>query len=297
MNKNRVITKAIDSGTSKVSDYLMLSKFRLSLFVVISSVLAYVIVVGTAISLPIMLMLAFGGFCCTAASNGLNQVLEKDFDKLMVRTQTRPLPANRMKSSEAVLFSGIMLLIGIVVLSWINPLTSFLAMISVVLYAFVYTPLKRHTTLSVAIGAIPGALPVLIGAAAGSGTITLLGIVLFLIQFLWQFPHFWAIGWLSFDDYNKAGYKLLPINQQGEIHQKLGWHMLIYALVLIPVSVLPVVYTEINILAALLIGLTGVYYAYVSYKFYINQTRPTALKVMFTSFFYLPIVLMLYMFL
>lgn len=295
MNKNQVIAKSVEKS-SKLSDYLMLSKFRLSLFVVISSVMAYIVAVGMVINWPILAMLAIGGFCCTAASNGLNQVLEKDFDRLMVRTQTRPLPANRMRSSEAVLFSGIMLLIGTVVLSWINPLTSFLAMISVVLYAFVYTPLKRHTTLSVAIGAIPGALPVLIGAVAGSGTITLLGIVLFLIQFLWQFPHFWAIGWLSFDDYNNAGYKLLPVNNEGEIHQKLGWHMLIYAVILIPVSILPIIYTEVNVLVTALIVITGLYYAFVSYKFYQKQERTTALKVMFTSFFYLPIVLMLYMF-
>jgi len=295
LNKNQVIAKSV-AKTSKLSDYLMLSKFRLSLFVVISSVMAYIVAVGMVINWPVLAMLAIGGFCCTAASNGLNQVLEKDFDKLMVRTQNRPLPANRMKSSEAVLFSGILLLIGTVILSWINPLTSFLAMISVVLYSFVYTPLKRHTTLSVAIGAIPGALPVLIGAVAGSGTITLLGVVLFLIQFLWQFPHFWAIGWLSFDDYSNAGYKLLPVTEEGAIHKKLGWHMLVYALLLIPVSILPVLYSDANLLVVALVVLMGAYYAYVSYKFYMNQERPTALKVMFTSFFYLPIVLMLYMF-
>lgn len=274
----------------------MLSKFRLSLFVVISSVMAYAIVAGTAFNLIICSILAIGGFCCTAASNGLNQVLEKDYDALMERTANRPLPANRMKSSEAVLFSGMMLLIGIVMLSWINPLTSFIGMLSVVLYSFVYTPLKRHTTLAVAIGAIPGALPVLIGAVAASGTITLLGMILFFIQFLWQFPHFWAIGWLAFDDYNKAGYKLLPKDQTGNIDQKLGLHMLVYALILIPISVLPILYMDMNLIVCGLIILSGVYYAYASYKFNQDQNRSTALHVMFTSFFYLPIVLMLYLF-
>ena len=189
----------------------MLTKFKLSLFVVISSALAYIAAVGLNINFVVLALLCIGGFCCTAASNALNQVLERDFDKLMTRTENRPLAAGRMKTSEAVLFSGLMLLIGTAMLSLISPLASLLCMLSVVIYSFVYTPLKRYTTLSVAIGAIPGSLPVLIGAVAGSGTITILGISLFAIQFMWQFPHFWAIGWLSFDDYKKAGYKLLPI--------------------------------------------------------------------------------------
>ena len=266
------------------------------MFVVISSVLAYWVLVGSQFNTTIFILLGLGGFCCTAAANTLNQVLEKDFDKLMTRTSERPLAAERMKISEAVFLSGLLLLTGTVMLSLINPLTSLLCMISVVLYSFLYTPLKRYTTLAVAIGAIPGALPVLIGSVAGAGEITMIGIVLFGIQFLWQFPHFWSIGWLSFEDYNKAGYKLLPINNENKIDEKIGFHSFIYALILIPVSIAPIWLGDYNILVFVLVALTGIVYAFQSYKFYVRQNRPTALGVMFTSFFYLPIVLILYLF-
>ena len=150
--------------------------------------------------------------------------------------------------------------------------------------------------MSVAIGAIPGALPVLIGSVAGAGEITVIGVILFGIQFLWQFPHFWSIGWLSFEDYKKAGYKLLPMNESNDIDEKIGYHSFIYALILIPVSIAPLWIVNANILVMCLVAITGIVYAFQSYRFYIKQNRPTALGVMFTSFFYLPIVLILYLF-
>ena len=220
---SKTLTKNLEVKTSfsKVQDYHMLVKFRLTLMVVVSSVLAYLVAAGGQFDWIVMGLLFIGGFAVSAAANGINQVLEKEFDAMMVRTQNRPLAANRMKSSEAVMSSGLMLVFGIICLGLINPLTAFIGMSSFVLYAFLYTPMKRYSTLSVAIGAIPGALPVLIGVVAHSGTFTVLGITLFLIQFLWQFPHFWAIAFLSFEDYDNAGYKLLPKDNDGKIDRNI----------------------------------------------------------------------------
>ena len=274
----------------------MLVKFKLTLMVVITSVMAYLIAAGGSADLITMALLFIGGFCVSGAANGINQVLEKDYDALMERTQNRPLPAHRMKSSEAVLFSGLSLVVGTLCLGLINPLTAFIGMCSFMLYAFVYTPLKRYSTLSVAIGAIPGALPVLIGAVAFDGTFTILALTLFLIQFLWQFPHFWAIAYLSFDDYDRAGYKLLPLSESGSIDRNLGTYSAIYALLIIPTVVwayLSGVETHIVVLA--LVVLCTLIYAAMAILMQMKPSRKTALGLMFSSFFYLPIVLALYL--
>ena len=193
-----------------VVDILELVKFKLTSVVVITSALSYLVVSQFyTFDWFILGMLTLGGFLVASAANAMNEVLEKDFDILMERTKNRPVATGRMKVSDAVMISGLLCLAGIVCLALINPITSFLGMISFVSYAFIYTPLKRYSTLAVPVGAVPGALPVLIGATACSGEITILGLVLFAIQFLWQFPHFWAIGYLGFEDYKKAGYKLV----------------------------------------------------------------------------------------
>jgi len=201
-----------------------------------------------------------------------------------------------MKSSEAVLFSGLMLVLGTICLGLINPLTAFLGMSSFVLYAFVYTPLKRYSTISVAIGAIPGALPVLIGVVAQEGTLTTLGITLFLIQFLWQFPHFWAIAFLSFEDYSKAGYKLLPKSEDGGIDKNLGFYSAVYSALIIP-TVLWAQWNgiELNYLVLSLVILVTLIYTYLGIRLQLKPVRANALKLMFSSFFYLPIVLVLYL--
>jgi len=280
---------------SKMDDYSMLVKTKLSLFVVFSSILAYIAVAQSNIDYTILILLGVGGFCITGAANTLNQILERDYDKLMTRTQNRPLATGRMKLSEASLFSGLLLMTGSILLALINPLTALLSMMSLVLYAFVYTPLKRYSTLAVAVGALPGALPVLIGTSAFSGTITLIGVTLFAIQFLWQFPHFWSIGWLSFEDYKKAGYKLLPVDELGAIDKKLGLHAFIYAVILVPVSIYPFFIGELNFYIALAVGIVGILYAIASLYFYIEQNRKAALRLMFSSFIYLPVVLILYL--
>ena len=293
---SKAITNNIVKTYSKSQDYKMLVKFKLTLMVVMTSGLAYLIAAGGAVDIVTLLLLTVGGFFVSGAANGINQVLEKDYDALMERTKDRPLPSERMKSSEAVLFSGLSLVLGTLCLGLINPLTAFVGMCSFVLYAFVYTPLKRYSTLSVAIGAIPGALPVLIGVVAFEGTFTTLALTLFLVQFLWQFPHFWAIAYLSFDDYDKAGYKLLPLSEEGRIDRNLGTYSTIYALLIVP-TVLWAQWSgvETNIIALGLIIVSTLIYAGMAIRMQIKPSRKTALGLMFSSFFYLPIVLALYL--
>jgi protoheme IX farnesyltransferase len=296
---SKAITKKLESGIqiSLIWELYLLVKFRLSLMVVISSALAYLVVAGSEFSWNILSLLFIGGFFVTAAANGINQVLEKEYDAIMERTKMRPLAADRMKSSDAVLFSGLILLAGIILLALINPLTAFIGMLSFVLYAFLYTPLKRYSTISVAIGAIPGALPVLIGAVAHDATITALGVTLFLIQFLWQFPHFWAISYLSFDDYDKAGYKLLPKNAEGGIDKNLGFYSALYSLLIIP-TVLWAYYTgsiTLNPIGLILIIAITLIYTFLGLRLQYNPGRKSALQLMLSSFFYLPLVLFIFL--
>ncbi len=293
------IAKKIESGLrlSKLDDLYLLVKFRLSLMVVVSSMLAYLIAAGIGgLSWTIFGLLFIGGFGITAAANGINQVLEREFDIMMERTKNRPVAANRMKSSEAVLYSGLMLVIGTLCLSFINPMVAFLGMLSFILYAFLYTPLKRYSTVSVAVGAIPGAFPVLIGVVAHDGVITILALTLFMVQFLWQFPHFWAISFLSFDDYDRAGFKLLPKGQDGKIDKNLGAYSALYSLLIIPTVIIAYMVGLDTATWALagIIFLTLIY-TWMGVKLQLKKDRESALKLMFSSFFYLPFVLLLYL--
>lgn len=281
-------TKAVEQ-VSLFADYMALSKAKLSSLVVFTSVLGYVIVSGSQFSFLHALLLGAGGFLTTAAANTLNQVLERDFDALMKRTENRPLPTSRLTTSAAVIYAGITCLVGICILATFNPLTALLGMLSLIMYAFVYTPLKRYGTVAVSVGAVPGALPILIGCTSFSGEFTMLAIVLFALQFCWQFPHFWSIGYLSFEDYKNAGYKLMPT--KGEVvDPSLGYSALVYAVLLIPMSGL-IYLLGSSILAAIVTGLLAVAYAYYTYLFARQPSRETARKTMFASFFYLPLVL------
>jgi heme o synthase len=275
----------------------MLVKTRLSLTVVFTSMLGYFIAAGSNFNYATLILLTFGGFLVTASANAINEVLEKDFDALMKRTSIRPLATGRMKVSDAVLFAGITCLIGVSLLAMINPLTSLLGMLSFVLYAFVYTPLKRYSTIAVSIGAIPGALPVLIGCTANDGSFTTLSIGLFCVQFLWQFPHFWAIGYLAFEDYFKAGYKLLPIGVDGKIDKNVGLYSLLYTILIIPVLIMLYHFQDITLVAFLLNLSFTLIYGYFSLKFYSKMERKTGLALMFSSFFYMPLLLIITLFL
>jgi len=204
------VSLSFDRFAAKLRDYSLLVKLRLNLTVVFSSVVAYMIAAGEQSSWLAIGILAMGGFWVTGAANALNQVLEKDFDKQMKRTADRPLASGRMKMGEAVLAAGFMSLLGISLLALFNPWTAFLGTLALVSYAFIYTPMKRVGPEAVVIGAVPGALPTLIGCTAAQGELSWLGVALFVAQFLWQFPHFWSIGFLGYDDYHKAGYQLVP---------------------------------------------------------------------------------------
>ena len=294
-NTNNTYTEVANIKVyTKMNDYSMLVKLKLNLFVVFSSVLAYFIIAGSAINWFHVVLLAVGGFLITSAANTLNQVLEKDYDKLMTRTAERPLAAGRMKVSEAVIFAGVTTIIGFILLAMINPLVVLLSTLSLVSYAFLYTPLKRHSTLAVAVGAIPGALPVMIGGVAAEGHLTLAISCIFFIQFLWQFPHFWAIAYLAFEDYHGAGYKLLPVNANDEIDPKLGLHASLYALLIIPFVAMLYISGDASLFATIVSGLMALVYLYMSVKFYLTTERKTALGLMFSSFIFLPVVLISY---
>lgn len=287
LNKDqRVFGTLVD----KVSDYGQLVKFKLNITVVFSAVMAYMIAFNGTASWIGIIVLALGGFLVTAAANTLNQVLERDYDKLMKRTENRPIAAGRMSVSEAVMIAGLTSLVGTALLAMFNPWTGLLGMISMVLYAFVYTPMKRVSPTAVAIGAIPGALPLMIGCVAAQGSMTTLAIILFVLQFLWQFPHFWAIAWLGDADYKKAGFNLLP-SKNARLDSSVGWQSMIYALFLIPVGILPYYLGFTGLTSAIIITLASIIYTYFGYDLYRKCTREAALKLMFSSFFWLPIVL------
>ena len=289
------IEQVVPKSYSKLGDYIMLVKLKLSLLVVFTSLMSYLIVAGSNASLIGLFLLGIGGFLVTGAANALNQVLEKDHDKNMNRTADRPITAGRMKPSEGVMFAGLSCLIGVSILAMFNPLTSLLGMLSLICYSFVYTPMKRYSTSAVAVGAIPGALPALIGCTAFEGTITIFGIGIFALQFLWQFPHFWAIGYLSFDDYKNAGYKLLPENESGGVNRSLGIHSTMYAVLMIPVVGFIYFMGSGSFIASIIVLLTSLIYIGFSYNFHKQFDRASGLKLMFYSFVYLPIILAAYL--
>lgn len=283
-----------DGFMAKLSDYAVLVKLRLTLLVVFTSVLASFIAADGMYSFDILGLLMVGGFLITSAANALNQVLEKDYDIFMTRTADRPVAKGRMRPTEAVLFAGLTSMIGIVMLAFINPVTCFLGSLSFVMYTFVYTPMKRYSTMAVPVGAIPGALPVLIGCTAIEGTITVLGISLFMIQFLWQFPHFWSIGFLAFDDYKNAGYKLIP-EKKGMVDRSLGMNAMFYAGLLLPLIGGMYYLGVIGFTSMLLTMILSIVYLMASYSFHKGFDRKSALRLMFSSFFYMPLVLFIYL--
>lgn len=251
--------------------------------------MAFLIGSSGPIDWPSIGILALGGFLVTAAANTLNQVLEKDYDRLMKRTADRPLAAGRMKVSEAVLAAGFMCLFGITLLALFNPWTAFLGMAAMVSYAFVYTPLKRLSPIAVTVGAVPGALPTMIGCVAAQGEITVLAWTLFAIQFLWQFPHFWSIGWLGFEDYRKAGFRFMP--GQDEPHRSTSRQAFGYALLLVPTSLVPYWIGATGVTSAIVTVLLGLGYVALSWMFMRRHDRKSALSLMFYSFIYIPLTL------
>ena len=218
--------------------------------------------------------------------------MEREFDRLMKRTAGRPLAAGRMSTSEAVMAAGFMSLFGITLLALFNPWAALFGTLALMTYAFLYTPMKRLSPSAVAVGAIPGALPTLIGCVAAEGTLSLLGLSLFALQFLWQFPHFWSIGWLGHEDYSNAGYKLMPTNEKGEIDRRIGFQAFLYALFLVPVGFLPYTLGISGLISAVVVVVLSLGYAYFGWNFYRVASRKSALQLMFFSFAYIPLALL-----
>ena len=276
---------------SKAKSFFKLTKFTLSALVVFSAIITFFTVTETY-NWTQVVAICLGGFLVTAAANGFNQIIEKDLDKLMNRTRLRPIPTGNLSANEAFIFCSIIGLIGTVML-WVftNPLCGIIGFVSIVLYALVYTPLKRVTPFSVFVGAIPGALPTLIGAIAGTegfGHITFFAILLFCIQFFWQFPHFWAIAWVSHDDYQKAGFFMLP--SKGGRDKISRSQILIYTLSLFPIALTPFIFNFTGWISATVVSCMGLVFIMQAYNLYRSGTIADARKLMFGSFIYLPLV-------
>ncbi len=289
-NSNTHINSITTSSFSqRIADLGALFKFRLTMLVVFSSVMAYFI--GAESLNPIaVILLILGGSFVTFAANTLNQVLEKDYDKLMKRTENRPLPQGRMTTSTAVMMAGFLSLVGIGLLCLANVWAGLLGTASLILYAFIYTPFKRISSISVLIGAIPGALPMSIGCVVAEGTITPLAIALFAIQFFWQFPHFWAIAFLSHEDYSKAGYKMMP-SKSGLPDEEIGFQSFIYSLFLYPVYGALFALGYQNLIGTMLMTVLSIAYSFYAWQLYKKVDKTSAKKLMFSSFAYLPLAL------
>jgi heme o synthase len=272
----------------KASAYFKLLKFRLSFTVAFSSAIGFILGKPIASFLDIALVM-LGGLLVTGSANIINQILEKDLDKLMKRTAKRPLPTGELSVNQAIIWCLITGLSGVFILAfWFNTLAAALSLLSLVLYGFIYTPLKRISPICVFVGAIPGAMPPLIGWVAATGFLGAEAWVLFGIQFIWQFPHFWAIAWVLDDDYKKAGFKMLPM--AGGKNLKTAFQIMIYTLLLIPLSLLPMQFGMTGTTSALIAVVCGV--LFLAQTFYLMRTcsKKAAMNIMFGSFLYLPIV-------
>ena len=275
----------------KLKDYQQLMKLNLSMLVVFSSVVGYVIIPDVKVEFINVLYLFIGGSLVTAAANAGNEILERNTDKLMRRTMLRPLPDARMTVLEATLFCVITLLAGLSILYFkFNPLSALLSLLCFVIYVAIYTPMKKVSPLSVLIGAFPGSLPCLIGWVAGTNHLgSMAAWTLFIIQFFWQFPHFWSIAWIGHEDYEKAGMKMLPrIEKVGYFT---AFQCVLYSAVLIPLSALPMVVGLGGWISVVGLGLAALWFLYNSLNFLKDNSDAMARKVMFASFVYLPIVL------
>ena len=297
MQSNSSQTIVQQASPSKIADYAAFIKLRLSALVVFSAVIGFVLISkhnpGGQIDWIKVSWLTLAGFLVTGAANGFNQIIEKGFDKIMERTMFRPLPQERMSVNEGIVFASVIGISGLIVLwFFLNPLSSLLSALSIALYVLAYTPLKRHTAFAVLVGAFPGAFPPLLGAIAATenfGKVPYEGLVLFAIQFVWQFPHFWAIAWVMHDDYQKAGFHLLPSKEGRD--KASAFQVVIYTLFLLLMSMIPVFFgMTATFIAPIIIIICGLMFFYQAVKLYRDCSVKSAREVMFGSFIYLPVV-------
>ncbi|MFC3196359.1 heme o synthase [Parapedobacter deserti] len=291
-----------------VGDLKQLVKIRLTMTVVFSASIAFLI--GSKqqgdINWINWLILTAGGFLVTGSANGFNEIIERDLDKLMKRTADRPIPSGRMTTGQALVLSLLMGIAGTYTLVTLNFIAGLLSVFSILLYAFIYTPLKRKSPIAVFVGAFPGALPPLIGYYAAfsqnelaaysqynATAIVIIPLVLFAIQFVWQFPHFWGIAWVLDDDYKRAGFRLLPTMKRDKVS---AFMVLISTLLLIPVSLLPYYFGFGGIIVSIASLAGALWFSWYGLKLFLRCDLASARKVMFTSFFYLPLIQLVLLF-
>jgi heme o synthase len=279
---------------SKVKDYFQLIKFTLSFMVVFSTVVCYLLAPNVRFDVISVLLLFIAGMLITGSANAMNQALEKDTDAVMSRTSTRPVAAGRMSVEDAWTFAVVTGLAGVAIMwYWFNLSSALLGLFSLALYAFIYTPLKKINSISVLVGAFPGALPCLIGWVAGFYKDEIVwtgGIILFAVQFLWQFPHFWAIAWIAHKDYTKAGFKLLP-GKEGPT-KFTAMQTVMYSMLMIPVGLLPYYFGISGKVSLWILLGCNMWMVAVSVVLFIKMDVKAARRVMFSSYFYLMIVLL-----
>ncbi len=276
------------------SDFKEITKVRLAVSVVFSSIAGYMLG-AVEVNLVSILILAFGGYCMVGASNAYNQVIERDLDALMKRTRNRPIPAGRMSVATAMTIAVTLTILGIVTLYFLNPKTAMFGAISIFLYTSVYTPLKTKTPLSVFVGAFPGAIPFMLGWVAATDNFGIEPGTLFMIQFFWQFPHFWALGWMLDDDYKKGGFKMLPT---GKKDRGTALQIIMYTLWMILISIIPVFgFTgrlQLSVGAAVLIFMMGLVMLFFAFRLYEKRDNASARKLMLASVSYITLMQLVY---
>jgi len=276
-------------------DFSKLIKFRLTFLVVFSASISFLI--GSKANGVIIwtdwIKLIVGGFLVTSAANSFNEIIEKDLDKLMKRTMDRPIPSGHMTTGQALVLGLFMGIFGTYLLGQLNLTTGYLSVFSILLYAFAYTPLKRKSPIAVFVGAIPGALPPLIGYVAAHGKVDEIAVILFLIQFVWQFPHFWAIAWVLDDDYKLAGFRLLPTGGRDKVSAAITF---LFLVVLLPVSLLPTIYGYGGYYVGAVSLVCSLIFLYQGFVLLRTCTIEAARNLMFGSFFYLPVVQLMFLF-
>jgi protoheme IX farnesyltransferase len=275
----------------RLRDYGQLMKFTLSFTVVFSSVVCYLLVPDISFDLTSVLLLFTAGMLVTGSANAINQATEKDTDALMKRTSSRPVASGRMSVDEAWTFALIAGVSGITILaSCFNGASAILSGLSLFLYGFIYTPLKKVHSIAVLVGAIPGALPCLIGWVAGADEFSAGGWVLFALQFVWQFPHFWAIAWVVYADYGKAGFKLLPSAEGPTKYAAV--QAVLYSVILIPIGLLPYFFGLSGIVSLIIVTMANLFMLWKCITLFRMMDIKSARGVMFSSYIYLPVVLL-----
>ena len=287
-------TVAPSPSVSLLSDLKEITKIRLSLSVVFSSIAGYFLGVES-IDIVTVILLAIGGYAMVGASNAFNQVIEKDLDALMKRTKNRPVPSGRMSTATALTIAVFLTIIGLIVLYNINPKTAMFGAISIFLYVSCYTPLKTRTPLSVFVGAIPGAIPFMLGWVAATGEFSIEPGTLFMIQFFWQFPHFWALGWWLYDDYEKGGFFMLPT---GKRNKGTAVQIILYTIWTIVVSLIPVLGVTgdlyLSPVAGVLVFILGIVLLMNAIRLYRKRDAVSAKRLMFASVTYITALQVIY---